>query len=92
LVVIPGVGRRREFTADQAEQARVLKTLHKKGATLAQLVARADLSLAGPAYVVYDGHELCTCRDANSAIAAVVRATRLCAAVELNAIRTGVAE
>jgi hypothetical protein len=44
------------------------------------------------AYVIFDGHELWSCRDAKSAIATVVRAKRLCAAVELAAIRAGEAE
>jgi DNA-binding transcriptional MerR regulator len=64
-----GGGLQREFTADQAERARLLKALHRKGATLAQL-ARANLSLAGQAYVVYDGHDVRACRDAAAAIAA----------------------
>jgi DNA-binding transcriptional MerR regulator len=93
LVVIPGViGRRREFTAGQAERARVIKALHGKGVTLSQL-ARANLTFdAGQAFVIYDGRELRPCRDAKSAIAAVVRARRWCSAVDLTAIRAGAAE
>jgi DNA-binding transcriptional MerR regulator len=43
-----GGGLQREFTAEQAERARLLKVLHTKGATLSQL-ARANLALAGQA-------------------------------------------
>jgi hypothetical protein len=76
----------------QLERARVLNALHRKGVSLGQLVA-ADLAFdAGQAYVVYDGCELRACRDATAAIAAVVRARRLCSAVDLSAIRTGIAE
>jgi hypothetical protein len=90
LVSQPG-GLRREFTDDQAAHARLLKALHAKGATLAQL-ARATLPPAGQAsYVVFDGRELQACRDASSAIAAVVRAKRWCSAVDLTAIRAGAA-
>jgi hypothetical protein len=82
----PAGGVRREFTADQAARARVLKTLHTKGVKLSQL-ARANLAFDGQAYVIYDGHELRVCRDAAAAITAVVRAKRPCSAVDLNAIR-----
>jgi DNA-binding transcriptional MerR regulator len=52
LVVIPG-GRRWEFTAGQAERARVIKALHMKGVTLSQL-ARADLAFdASQAFVIF---------------------------------------
>jgi hypothetical protein len=40
---------------------------------------------------VYDRHELRACRDAAAAIATVVRAKRLRSAVDLAAIRMGVA-
>jgi hypothetical protein len=70
-------GLRREFTADQAERARLLKALHTKGAKMSQL-ARANLSLDGQAYVIFDGNELRACRDAASAIA--------CSAVDLGAV------
>jgi hypothetical protein len=83
-----GGGLRREFTPDQAERARLLKALHTKGASLSQL-ARANLTLAGQAFVVFDGRELRACRDAAAAIAAVVRAKRPCSAVDLSAIRMG---
>jgi hypothetical protein len=87
LVSRPGGGRQWDFTADQAERARSLKALHTKGATLSQL-ARANLTFdSGQACVVYDGHELRTCRDAAAAIATVVRARRPCSAVDLSAIR-----
>jgi hypothetical protein len=87
-----GGGIRREFTADQAERARVIKALHQKGATLAQL-ARSNLTFdSGQAFVVYDGHELRACRDAVTAIAAVVKAKRPCTAIDLSAIRAGTAE
>jgi hypothetical protein len=87
-----GGGVRREFTADQAERARVIKALQSKGAKLSQS-ARADLAgLAGKAFVVFDGSELLACRDAAAAIAAVVHAKRWCSAIDLSAIRTGIAE
>jgi hypothetical protein len=69
--------------------------LQSKGAKLSQL-ARADLAglagLASKAFVVFDGSELRACRDAAAAIAAVVHAKRWCSAVDLSAIRTGIAE
>ena len=44
-------GLRREFTADQAERARVIRALHRKGITLAQL-ARSNLKFdSGQAFV-----------------------------------------
>jgi DNA-binding transcriptional MerR regulator len=80
-------GLRREFTVDQAERARVIKALHQKGATLAQL-ARCILTFdSGQAFIVYDGHEFRACQDAVAAIAVVVRAKRPCTAVDLSAIR-----
>ena len=83
-----GGGRRREFTADQAERARLLKALHRKGVALSQL-ARAGLAdLAGKAYVVYDGRELRVCPDAAAAIGVIVRAQRACSAIDVGAIRT----
>ena len=88
MVGIPAGGRRRDFTADQLERARLIKALHTKGATLSQL-ARANLAFdTGQTYVVFDGRELRACRDAAGAIAAVVRAKRPCSAIDLNAIRT----
>jgi lambda repressor-like predicted transcriptional regulator len=87
-----GGGVRTEFTADQAERARVIKALQSKGAKLSQL-ARADLAgLAGKAFVVFDCSELRACRDAAAAIAAVVKARRWCSAVDLSTIRTSIAE
>jgi hypothetical protein len=66
----------------------VIKALHKKGATLAQL-ARSNLTFdSGQAFVVYDGNELRACPNAAAAIATVVRAKRPCSAVDLSAIRT----
>ena len=81
-----GGGLRREFTADQAERARVLKALQAKGAKLSQL-ARAHLAFDGQAYVVFDGHNLRACRDAAAAIATVVKARGKCSAIDLSAIR-----
>jgi len=53
LVSKPGGGRHWDFTADQAERARLLKALHTKGATLSQL-ARANLAFDGAqAFVVF---------------------------------------
>jgi hypothetical protein len=85
-------GLRREFTADQAERARVIKALHQTGATLAQLALAGLAYLAGQNFVVYDGCELRTCPNAVAAIATVVKAKRPCTAVDLSAIRTGIAE
>ena len=78
-------GLRREFSSGQVERARMLKALQSKGVKLGQL-ARANLSLDGR-YIVYDGDQLQTCRDAAAAIAAVVRSKRPCSAVDLTAIR-----
>jgi hypothetical protein len=64
------------------------EALHTKGASLSQL-ARANLTLAGQAYVVYDGYEVRACRDAAAAIGTVVRAKRPCSAVDPSAIRMG---
>jgi hypothetical protein len=81
-----GGGQRREFSRDQVERACLLMALPARGAELSQL-ALADLAFDVQAYVVYDGHELRTCRDAAAAIAAVVRPKRPCSAVDLSAIR-----
>src|SRR5215467_4750074 len=86
-----GGGLRREFTSDQIERARLIKTLQTKGAKLSQL-ARANLAFDGQTYLVYDGQELRACRDAPAAITAVVRAKRPCSAVDLSAIRTAAEE
>jgi hypothetical protein len=87
-----GGGVRREFTAAQAERARLIKALQNKGAKLSQL-ARADLAdLVGKAFVVFDGNEVRPCRDAQAAIAGVVRVERRCSAIDLSLIRTGTAE
>jgi hypothetical protein len=51
LVSTPGGGRQWDFTADQAERARLLKALHLKGISLSRL-ARCDLNLGGQAYAV----------------------------------------
>jgi hypothetical protein len=76
----------------QAEHARVIKALHQKGATLAQL-ARSNLTFdSGQAFVVYGGNELRACPNAVAAIATVVKAKRPCTAVDLDTIRRGVAE
>ena len=83
---------RPDMPASQVEFARLIKALQNKGAKLSQL-ARADLAgLAGKAFVVFDGSELRACRDAEAAIAAVVRAKRWCSAVDLSAIRMATAE
>jgi hypothetical protein len=87
-----GGGVRREFTADQAERARLVKALQNEGAKLSQL-AQADLAnLAGKAFAVFNGRELRACRDAAAAIAPVVGAKRWCSAVDLSIIRTDPAE
>jgi hypothetical protein len=75
-----------------AERARLIKALQNKGAKLSQL-ARADLAdLAGKAFVVFDGNDVRSCRDAATAIATVVPAKRLSSAIDLSAVRTGYAE
>jgi hypothetical protein len=55
-------GARREFTADQAERARLIKVLHQKGVSLARL-APCNLNFDRQAYAVYDGRELPACGD-----------------------------
>jgi hypothetical protein len=81
-----------EFAADQVPRARLIKQLIRKGATFGHL-ARTNLAFdPGQAFVVYDGQELRPCRDADAAIAAVVRAKRWASAVDLTAIRPGVGE
>ena len=83
---------RPDLPASQVEFVRLIKALQNKGARLSALV-RADLAdLAGKAFVVFDGSEFRVCPDASVAIAAVVHAKRRCSAVDLTAIRTGIAE
>jgi DNA-binding transcriptional MerR regulator len=86
-----GGGLRREFTAEQAAHARLIKILHSKGVKLSQLARVANLAFDGQ-YVVYDGESLRACRDAAAAIATVVKAKQPCRAVDLTAIRTEIAE
>jgi hypothetical protein len=74
------------FAPGQLERARLVKTLLQKGVRFAHL-AGADLTAAGQAYIVFDGHELRACPDAASAIATVVRAKRPCSAVDLSSVR-----
>jgi hypothetical protein len=75
-----------EFTADQVPRARLIKQLVRKGVTFGHL-ARTNLAFdPSEAFVVYDGQELRPCRDADAAIAAVVRAKRWASAVDLTAI------
>lgn len=86
-VGIPGGGVRRVFAPGQLERARLVKALLRKGVSLGAL-AGSDLSFdAGVLFVVYDGHELRACRDADAAIAAIVRAKGRCSAVDLAAVR-----
>jgi hypothetical protein len=81
-----------EFTADQVPRARLIKQLVRKGVTYGHL-ARTNLAFdPSQAFVVYDGQELRPCRDADAAIAAVVRAKRWCSAIDLNTIRTSATE
>jgi hypothetical protein len=76
MVGRPGQGGlRREFTAEQAALARVLKILHGKGGKLSQLARAANLRFDGEAFIVYDGHDLRVCSDAAAAIATVVKAS-----------------
>lgn len=85
-------GRRREFAADQIERALLIQELQRKGVALPQLAGR---NLAFPdsgRFVIFDGYELRTCSDAETAIGVVARAKRPCSAVDLSAIRTAVAE
>jgi hypothetical protein len=85
-------GRRREFAADQVERARVIQELQRKGVALAQLAGKSLTFPNNDKFVIFDGHQLRACRDAETAIAAVVRSRRACSAVDLSAIRTAVAE
>jgi hypothetical protein len=83
---------RPDMPASQVEFARLVKALNQKAVKLSQ-IARADLAgLAGKASVIFDGNEFRACPDAAAAIAAVVHAKRRCGAVDLSAIRTGIAE
>jgi DNA-binding transcriptional MerR regulator len=72
MVGIPGG--RREFTAEQAARARVLKILHDKGVKLSQLARVANIAFDSQAFIVCDGQDLRVCRDAAAAIATVVKA------------------
>jgi hypothetical protein len=91
-VSIPGRhGRHFEFDAGQLARARLLKELHRKGVPLDRL-AGIDLGFNEQRYVVYDGDRLRGCRDATTAIAAVIRAKCWCSAMDLSTIPGGVAE
>jgi hypothetical protein len=86
MVDIPGGARRQEFAPGQLERS---ASHHRKSVSFAQMAA-ADLPFDdSQAYILYDGRELQTCRDASAAIAAVVRAKRWCSAVGLAAVRRG---
>ena len=91
-VSIPGGGCRYDFTAGQAEHARLIKALHRKGVALSRL-ARTSLAFdAEQRFVIFDGQELRACPDAVKAIAVAVRARRWCSVIELAAIRAYAAE
>jgi hypothetical protein len=70
-----------EFAANLIPRARLIK----------QLVRNLAFDQS-QLFVVYDGQQLRPCRDADAAIAAVVRAKRWASAVDLTAIRAGAAE
>jgi hypothetical protein len=86
-LIEPVAGRRREFAADQVERVLLVRTLQDKGVGLPQLAGRNLAFPSSERFVVFDGRELRACRDAEMAIAAVVRARRACIAVDLGAIR-----
>ena len=87
-----GTGHRREFSADQVARALLIRELRRKGVTLAQLAGRSLAFQESERFVVFDGQQLRACRDAEAAIAAVVRARRWCSVIDLSAIRSAVAE
>jgi hypothetical protein len=86
-LIEPMEGRRLEFAADQVERVRLIQELQRKGVALAQLAGRNLAFDADQRFVIFDGQELRACRDAETAIATVVRAKRWCSAVDLAAIR-----
>ena len=83
-----GTGHRLEFAADQLERALLIRELRRKGVTLGQLTGRNLAFQESERFVVFDGNQLRACRDAETAIAAVVRAKRWVSAVDLAAIRS----
>ena len=87
-----GAGHPREFRADQVERVLLITSLRRKGMTLAKLAGRSLAFPESERFVIFDGHQLRACRDAEAAIAAVVRAKRWCSAVDLAAIRSAVEE
>jgi hypothetical protein len=84
-LIMPVAGRRREFDLSQVQRVHLIKELQRKGVELAQLAGR-DLSFRDEKFVVFDGHELRACANAETAIAAAARVKR-CAIVDLGAIR-----
>jgi hypothetical protein len=80
-----------DMPASQVELARLVKALSQKGVKLSAIARSATPDISRGGFVVYDGHELRTCRDAVTAITTVVKAKRPCRAVDLSAIRAGAA-
>jgi hypothetical protein len=90
-LILPVEGRRREFAVEQVERVRVIRALQDKGVALKLLTGRNLTFPTDEKFVIFDGRELRACRDAEVAIAAVVRAKCACSAVDLAAIRTALA-
>jgi hypothetical protein len=78
-----GTGHRREFAPDQVARALPIRELKRKGVTLAQLAGKDLAFLENERFVVFDGQQLRTCRDAEAAIAVMERAWRWCSVVDL---------
>jgi DNA-binding transcriptional MerR regulator len=89
---VAGTGHRREFAPAQVVRALVIRELKRKGMTLAQLTSRNLTFPESERFVVFDGNQLRTCRDAEAAVATVARAKRWCSVVDLATIRNAVAE
>lgn len=87
-----GSGHRHEFADTQVERALLIRELRRKGVTLAQLAGKDLARLENERFVVFDGNQLRTCRDAEAAIAAVARAKRWCSVVDLANVRAAIAE
>jgi hypothetical protein len=90
-LIEPVPGRHREFGDDQIQRVRLVQELQRKGVALPQLAGRNLTFPNSERFVIFDGHELRACRDAETAIAVVARARRACSAVDLGAIRSAVA-
>jgi MerR HTH family regulatory protein len=89
-LIEPVPGRRREFGDDQIERVRLIRELQAKGVALPQLAGRNLAFPNSERFVIFDGHQLRACRDAEAAIATAARVKR-CSVVDLSAIRRAVA-